>query len=136
MLRKRLVGACFLAAAFFGGAAVVAPRIAHAQEVIDLDEEETPKAKKKDAKKAGGKKKGVDIDLDEGGGDKGEGGASAGQMTEEAAAAKRLFDKERWAEAAVSLYRVVAGETGDDKGNQEQDREAYGQLGARVHSLA
>jgi tetratricopeptide (TPR) repeat protein len=121
MLRKRLVGACFLAASFFGGMAVVAPRIAHAQEVIDLDEEETPKAKKKgDAKKTGGKKKGVDIDLDEGGGgDKGEAGASAGQMTEEAAAAKRLFDKERWAEAAVSMYRVVAGETGDDQGNQQ-----------------
>lgn len=122
MLRKRLVGACFLAATVFGGIAVIAPRIAHAQEVIDLDEDETPKAakgKKADAKKAGGKKKGVDIDLDEGGGDKGEGAASAGQMTEEAAAAKRLFDKERWAEAAVSLYRVVAGETGDDQGNQQ-----------------
>src|SRR5512139_488641 len=125
MLRKRIVGVCFLAAAYLGSA-VSGPRVAHAQEVIDLDDEaETPKAggkaggKGKAAASAGSKKKGsVDIDLDEGG-DKGDQAAAAGQMTEEAAAAKRLFDKERWAEAAIALYRVVAGETGDDPGNQQ-----------------
>lgn len=128
MLRKRVVGAFFLAAAL-GAGAVCLPRIAHAQEVINLDEDEPPakgKAGAKPAKpgakpdaKADAKKKGaVDIDLDEGE-DKGGGTASAGQMTEEAAAAKRLFDKERWAEAAVAMYRVVAGETGDDAGNQQ-----------------
>jgi tetratricopeptide (TPR) repeat protein len=119
MLRKRLVGACLVAAAYLGGNAV-APRIAHAQEVIDLDEDADSAPKKSAGKKAaGGKKKGsVDIDLDEGSSDKG-GTASAGQMTEEAAAAKRLFDKERWSEAATALYRVVAGETGDDPGNQQ-----------------
>ena len=33
--------------------------------------------------------------------------ARAGQMTEEAAQAKRLFDSERWSEAALLLKRVV-----------------------------
>jgi tetratricopeptide (TPR) repeat protein len=57
-----------------------------------------------------------DIDLDDGGG-----GApvNAGQMTEEAATAKRLFDGERWSEAALGLYRVYKGETGDDPGNRQ-----------------
>ncbi|HKQ71560.1 MAG TPA: hypothetical protein VJT73_19580, partial [Polyangiaceae bacterium] len=56
-----------------------------------------------------------DIELDEGGG----GAVSAGQMTEEAATAKRLFDGERWSEAALGLYRVYKGETGDDPGNRQ-----------------
>jgi hypothetical protein len=120
MLRKRLVGACLVVATALGGT-VAAPRSARAQEVIDLDEDSAPAkgAKKKSAAKkdAGGKKK-VDIDLDEGS-DKGGDAAAAGQMTEEAAAAKRLFDKDRFAEAAVALYRVVAAETGDDPGNQQ-----------------
>jgi hypothetical protein len=98
------------------GGNTLSPRHARAQEVIDLDEDE---GAAKPKKKAGGKKKGaVDIDLDEGS-DKGGGTAAAGQMTEEAAAAKRLFDKDRYAEAAVALYRVVAGQTGDDPGNQQ-----------------
>src|SRR5258706_8008503 len=114
MLRKRLVGAFLVVATALGGS-TVAPRHARAQEVIDLDEDsDAPKAKKK-----GGKKKGaVDIDLDEGS-DKGDSTAAAGQMTEEAAAAKKLFDKDRYAEAAVALYRVIAGQTGDDPGNQQ-----------------
>ena len=41
------------------------------------------------------------------------------QMTEEAANAKRLFDTERWSEAALGLYRVYKGETGDDGGNRQ-----------------
>jgi tetratricopeptide (TPR) repeat protein len=115
MLRKRVVGAFLVVATALGGS-TLAPRHARAQEVIDLDEDsDAPKAKKK----GGGKKKGaVDIDLDDGS-DKGGGTAAAGQMTEEAAAAKRLFDKDRYAEAAVALYRVVAGQTGDDPGNQQ-----------------
>jgi len=44
---------------------------------------------------------------------------SAGQMTEEAAQAKRLFDRERWDEAVLQLGRVASGETGDDEGNQQ-----------------
>ena len=43
----------------------------------------------------------------------------AGQMTEEAAQAKRLFDGEKWSEAALALYRVRNGETGDDEGNKQ-----------------
>src|SRR5579871_2347647 len=109
MLRKRLVGALLVAATAVGGS-TVAPRHARAQEVIDLDADASASTGK--GKKSGKKKGAVDIDLDEGS-DKGGGGAAAGQMTEEAAAAKRLFDKDRYADAAVALYRVVAGQTGD-----------------------
>jgi tetratricopeptide (TPR) repeat protein len=44
---------------------------------------------------------------------------AAGQMTEEAAQAKRMFDAERWSEAALLLKRVVDGETKDDEGNKQ-----------------
>ena len=57
-----------------------------------------------------------DIELDDSGGG---GPVTAGQMTEEAATAKRLFDNERWSEAALGLYRVYKGETGDDPGNRQ-----------------
>jgi hypothetical protein len=43
----------------------------------------------------------------------------AGQMTEQAAQAKRLFDGEKWGDAALALYRVKQGETGDDEGNRQ-----------------
>jgi hypothetical protein len=43
----------------------------------------------------------------------------AGQMTEQAAQAKRLFDGEKWSEAALALDRVRKGETGDDEGNKQ-----------------
>lgn len=48
-----------------------------------------------------------------------EGPVTAGQMTEEAAQAKRLFDSERWSEAALLLKRVTDGDTGDDDGNKQ-----------------
>jgi hypothetical protein len=76
------------------------------------------KAPKKDAKG-----KPVEVDLDEGdpkakaAADSGP--VQAGQMTEEAATAKRLFDNEKWAEAALALFRVYKGETGDDAGNKQ-----------------
>lgn len=117
MLRKRLAGACLIGITALGGSVPLA-RTAHAQEVIDLDDDAPPAKGKKPAPASGKKKGSVDIDLDEGS-DKGGGTAAAGQMTEEAAAAKRLFDKDRYAEAAVALYRVVAGQTGDDPGNQQ-----------------
>lgn len=60
----------------------------------------------------------VDIELDEPG-EVETGPAVAGQMTEEAAQAKRLFDNEHWAEAALALDRVQKGETGDDEGNKQ-----------------
>jgi tetratricopeptide (TPR) repeat protein len=73
----------------------------------------------KPAAQPGGKKAAAgrqDIELDEAGGGA---AVTAGQMTEEAATAKRLFDGERWSEAALGLYRVYKGETGDDPGNQQ-----------------
>jgi hypothetical protein len=130
MLRKRLVAVCILAASAFGIGSVVSNDV-QAQEVIDLDEEEPkkkPKAKagaaKGGAAKAGGDKApgaqaaGVDIDLDEEAPAQ-QGPVVAGQMTEEAAAAKKLFDRERWSEAAQALHRVVNGDTGDDPGNKQ-----------------
>ncbi len=67
-------------------------------EVLDLDEEEG-----KDPKKAAAPEE----------------TPVPGQMTEEAAQAKRLFDNSKWQEAALALKRVVAGETGDDEGNKQ-----------------
>ena len=43
----------------------------------------------------------------------------AGQRTEQAAQAKRLFDGEKWSDAALALDRVRKGETGDDEGNKQ-----------------
>jgi hypothetical protein len=107
MLRKRLVALCVLASAAFV-VGVVTPSDAAAQEVMDLDEE---------AKKMEEAETGV-VDLDEDAPEE-TGPVAAGQMTEQAAAAKKLFDREKWADAALALYRVVAGETGDDPGNQQ-----------------
>ena len=83
-------------------------------------------AKKDDAKKGGDKKGGdkpavVDLDADNPDANKkqDQGPVQAGQMTEEAATAKRLFDGEKWAEAALALFRVYKGETGDDEGNKQ-----------------
>jgi hypothetical protein len=42
-----------------------------------------------------------------------------GQLTEEAAQAKRLFDAEKWAAAANALKRVADGTTRDDQGNRQ-----------------
>jgi hypothetical protein len=44
---------------------------------------------------------------------------TAGQMTEAAAKAKRDFNKGDWENAALGLYRVSKGETGDDEGNKQ-----------------
>ena len=73
------------------------------KKVIDLDEE---------AEEEGEEGEEGEEEVDEG-------PVTAGQMTEEAAQAKRLFDNERWAEAALILKQVVDGETGDDRGNQQ-----------------
>jgi hypothetical protein len=43
----------------------------------------------------------------------------AGQPTEAAAQAKRLYEGEKWWDAAQALYRVSSGETGDDEGNKQ-----------------
>jgi tetratricopeptide (TPR) repeat protein len=70
---------------------------------------------KKAAKDDKGKKSAKEVDLDAGN----DSPVTAGQMTEEAAQGKRLFDAERWSEAALVLKRVVDGETGDDEGNKQ-----------------
>jgi len=108
MLRKRLAALCILTSAAVAGPLVCA-RDAAAQPVMDLDQE---------AAAEGGGNKNVDIDLDADT-PEAQGPVVAGQMTEAAAKAKKLFDRERWNEASLALYRVVAGETGDDPGNQQ-----------------
>jgi hypothetical protein len=42
-----------------------------------------------------------------------------GPPSADAVAAKRLFDAQRWSEAATALWRVAYGETGDDVGNRQ-----------------
>jgi tetratricopeptide (TPR) repeat protein len=42
-----------------------------------------------------------------------------GQPTQAAAQAKRLYEGEKWWDAAKALYRVTTGETGDDEGNKQ-----------------
>ncbi|MBI4954045.1 MAG: hypothetical protein HY908_18625 [Myxococcales bacterium] len=44
---------------------------------------------------------------------------AAGQMSEGAAKAKRLFDGERWPEAGAALEAVARGDHGDDAGNRQ-----------------
>lgn len=67
-----------------------------------------------------GKNEVIDLDdADEAEAKPEEGPETAGQPTEEAAQAKRLFDAGKNVEAALALKKVVAGETGDDKGNQQ-----------------
>ncbi len=75
---------------------------------INLDEEDDDD----DKGQKGDGEDGEEVEQDEG-------PVTAGQMTEEAAQAKRLFDNEKWAQAALLLKRVVAGETSDDAGNKQ-----------------
>ncbi len=42
-----------------------------------------------------------------------------GQMSEEAARAKRLYDAEKWPDALKALQRVAGGAAGDDEGNRQ-----------------
>jgi tetratricopeptide (TPR) repeat protein len=79
---------------------------------MDLDEK--PKAPK--AKKGG--KKNVDIDLDEQSSAQ-QGPVSAGAPSEAFGRAKKLFDKEKWSDAATGMYQVVSGASGDDEGNKQ-----------------
>jgi hypothetical protein len=45
--------------------------------------------------------------------------AVAGQPTAAASQAKRLYENEKWWDAAQALFRVSSGETGDDDGNKQ-----------------
>src|ERR1043165_3327879 len=108
MLRKRMAGMCLLATLVLG-ATLSNASTAQAQ-VIDLDDEEGDGAA---ASSSGGAAKGGAKAGKDGKAQPAEQPAVvAGQMTEDAAAAKSLFDKQKWAEAALALHRVVAGETG------------------------
>ncbi|MBW2523543.1 MAG: hypothetical protein JRI23_05185 [Deltaproteobacteria bacterium] len=97
---RRLARSCLVACSLLlcAGLAFAKP----AKQVIDLDDEEEEEGGKE------GKEEVVD-----------DAPVTAGQMTEDAAQAKRLFDAERWSEAALMLKRVVDGETGDDEGNKQ-----------------
>jgi tetratricopeptide (TPR) repeat protein len=76
---------------------MLAPSLARAQQgVIDLDEEDEQEDEAPAAP-----------------------AVTAGTMSEGARAAKALFDAQKWPEAALALYGVVAGETGDDDGNKQ-----------------
>ncbi len=127
-MRNRLAGLCLVASAL-----LLAPAAADAQgkkkPVAAKDAKDTKGDAKKgdkkgaadkkgDAKKGGQKGSPKEISLDDDT-PADEGPVVAGQMTEEAAQGKRLFDAERWSEAALVLKRVIDGETGDDEGNKQ-----------------
>jgi hypothetical protein len=104
----------------FVGSTMSGPSTARAQgEVIDLDDEEDTGGGAAPAKAGGGAAGGEGAPAGEAGGEVEQPPVVAGQMTEGAAAAKRLFDKQKWAEASLGLHRVIAGDTGDDPGNQQ-----------------
>ncbi|MGE5784959.1 MAG: hypothetical protein ACM3ZE_10225 [Myxococcales bacterium] len=109
MFLKRQAAVCILAsAALVGGVATSSPAFAQKKnEVVDLDEKPAAKGKK-----------GVDIDLDENAPAE-QGPVTAGAPTEGFATAKKLFEKEKWSDAALGWYRVVSGDTGDDAGNKQ-----------------
>jgi tetratricopeptide (TPR) repeat protein len=128
-MRNRLARACVVASLLtFVPASFVCltPASAMAQGKKDKKDDAKKKDDKKKDDKKGGKPVEVDLDADKdkdaGKGKKGgdSGPVTAGQPTEEAATAKRLFDSEKWAEAALALSRVQKGETGDDEGNKQE----------------
>src|SRR5688572_16293557 len=97
MLPKRWLGVCVLSSGLIMTSSFVDPSVARAQQgVIDLDEE--------------------DEEVDEA---PAAPAVTAGTMSEGARAAKALFDAQKWPEAALALYGVVADETGDDDGNKQ-----------------
>ena len=129
MFRRRLAAASVLASIALTGS-LLAPGSASAQEVINLDEEEGGGG---DA--GGGEAKGdVDIDLDEGAQPQQE-AVVAGTMTEGAAAAKKMFDKERWSE----LPSAAAGgksSTAADGGKRPPDKGRSGFSPSPKHGRA
>ncbi|HZF49560.1 MAG TPA: hypothetical protein VE093_12965 [Polyangiaceae bacterium] len=101
-MRIRLAGICLVASSL-----LLAPGVGNAQ-----PKKAAAAAPAKGAPKQAPREVALDEPADEG-------PVTAGQMTEEAAQGKRLFDAERWSEAALVLKRVVDGETGDDEGNKQ-----------------
>jgi tetratricopeptide (TPR) repeat protein len=113
MLRKRQIGVCILASFICLGGFTLSPH-ALAQGVMDLDAD-SPQPKKGGKGKAGKK---ADIDLDEQSSAQ-QGPVSAGAPSEAFGRAKKLFDKEKWSDAATGMYQVVSGASGDDEGNKQ-----------------
>jgi tetratricopeptide (TPR) repeat protein len=104
--------------------ALVSPHASYAQKGGGKKPAATAKPKGGAAKPGAGAAAGADIELDE----PAQPAAkptdnspppTAGQMTEPAAQAKRLFDSEKWLDASLGLYRVYKGETQDDEGNKQ-----------------
>jgi hypothetical protein len=112
MKLNRLASICLVASALVFNPSVVPDAAAQGKPGAAKKDEKKP-----EDKKAAGDAKTKDVDLDEEAADAGP--VTAGQMTEEAAQGKRLFDAERWSEAALVLKRVVDGDTGDDEGNKQ-----------------
>jgi hypothetical protein len=98
MLPRRWLGVCLLSSGLFTASLVREEKQALAQDVIDLDEDSDEKVDKAQ---------------------KSEAAVDAGPMSPEAAEAKKLFDAQKWDQAAVALFRVAAGETKDDAANQQ-----------------
>jgi hypothetical protein len=98
MLPKRLLGVCVLSSGLIMSNSLLDQGQVYAQQgVIDLDEDDEQADEGPPAAPA----------------------VTAGTMSEGARAAKALFDAQKWPEAALALYGVVAGETGDDDGNKQ-----------------
>ena len=120
-MRNRLTRICLVATALtFAATSVDAQTKKKPAAAQDAPQKKAAAAQdgapEKPGKKGSKKQQHQDIELDD---SAASGPVTAGQMTEEAATAKRLFDNERWAEAALGLYRVWKGETGDDEGNKQ-----------------
>src|SRR5688572_18836136 len=100
MLPKRWLGVCLLSSGLISVASFVhEEKQAHAaQDVIDLDEDSDEKVDKKSAPAAA---------------------VDAGPMSAEMTEAKKLFDAQKWDQAAPALFRVAAGESKDDSANQQ-----------------
>ena len=114
-MRTRLATLC-LVATLSGALAAVTPTDSFAQG-RRAAAAAAKKGKGKGDKDKGGTAREVNLDDDKAAA--ADQPVTAGQMTEEAAQGKRLFDAERWSEAALILKRVVDGETGDDEGNKQ-----------------
>lgn len=104
--------------------ALVSPHASYAQKGGGKKPAATAKPKGGAAKPGAGAAAGADIELDEPAQPAQKPAdnsppPTAGQMTEPAAQAKRLFDSEKWLDASLGLYRVYKGETQDDEGNKQ-----------------
>jgi len=98
MLPKRWLGVCVLSSGLIMSNTMLDRGQVYAQQgVIDLDEDDEQPDEAPPAAPA----------------------VTAGTMSEGARAAKALFDAQKWPEAALALYGVVAGETNDDDGNKQ-----------------